>query len=693
MRVLLAQDVIDSLEAHIAVLDEHAVIIAVNQAWIQFARANGCDETAVGVGANYITSCQHAAEVQGNLVAAEVINGIQNVLNGTLPEFSTEYSCHSPTEQRWFSMRVKPLNAHHDQVLITHDNITTFRRSAEQIREAALQQQRATQALSSIASSEALSHGDLIPLSNELTRKAALAIGVERVGVWLVDEATTELRNVNTYHASQDANTQEDSLEFHILQSIWAELGETQYLAADDAWLDPRMQAYSKARLAVPRTASTLAAAIKSGAQLLGLITFEQRDTIRHWEHADITFACQLADQVALTIVNQKRHVAEESLRKSEKHFKALFQEHAAIKLLIDPKTGEILDANKAAVEFYGWPLEELRHMRIDQINTLPLGAIKHAMADVISSKKRHFEFRHRRADNSVRDVEVYGNVIESEGRAFMYSIIHDISDRKCMESEKERLEIQNRQLAKTEGLHRMAGAVAHHFNNHLQTVIMCLDLLNTQSAKTIEEMEFIAGASRAAREAAGVSSLMLTYLGQSFAPMDPLDLGELCREILPKLRALAPAGITITEDFSTPLALISGNRAQIEQVLLNLLTNAWEAYPTGSQGEIKITVKSTAAIDIPTQNRAPAKWIPLSAAYVCIEVRDGGSGIPDTIIEKIFDPFFSTKFTGRGIGLAVVVGIVCEEQGVITVDSRPGRGSTFQVFLPLRRSSDTHTH
>ncbi len=122
------------------------------------------------------------------------------------------------------------------------------------------------------------------------------------------------------------------------------------------------------------------------------------------------------------------------TLRESEERFRRLFQCHSAVKLIIDPKTGAMIDANEAAAHFYGWSIEKLKSMFIQQINTLPPETVMARMKKAQSSRSAKFEFRHRRADGSIRDVEVFSNEIEIAGKNLLYSIIHDITDRHLAE-------------------------------------------------------------------------------------------------------------------------------------------------------------------------------------------------------------------------------------------------------------------
>jgi two-component system cell cycle sensor histidine kinase/response regulator CckA len=130
-------------------------------------------------------------------------------------------------------------------------------------------------------------------------------------------------------------------------------------------------------------------------------------------------------------------------------------------------------------------------------------------------------------------------------------------------------------------------------------------------------------------------------------------------------------------------------NENQIQQVLTNLITNAREAVGE-SRGAVHLRVKTVSRADIPAKYRFPSGWQPQENDYACLEVTDSGSGIVRKDIETLFDPFFSSKFTGRGMGLAVVLGIVKAHDGAVSVESEPGRGSTFRVFLPMSAQEDT---
>ena len=149
-------------------------------------------------------------------------------------------------------------------------------------------------------------------------------------------------------------------------------------------------------------------------------------------------------------------------------------------------------------------------------------------------------------------------------------------------------------------------------------------------------------------------------------------------------LRSAMPKNVVLESDLPSPGPAVWANVNQLQQVLTNLITNAWEAVNGKGGGAIHLGVKTVSPGDILAAHRCPHDWQPRDHAYACLEVADEGCGIADEDINNLFDPFFSSKFTGRGLGLPVVLGIVRAHDGAVTVESEPGRGSDFRVFFPV---------
>lgn len=258
-----------------------------------------------------------------------------------------------------------------------------------------------------------------------------------------------------------------------------------------------------------------------------------------------------------------------------------------------------------------------------------------------------------------------------------------DITRRKEAEAQQAAMEIQNQQIQKAESLSRMAGAIAHLFNNQLHVVMGSLELAKDDLSRGKSIDHNLSHALLSAQKASDVSTLMLTYLGQTVGKPEVLDLAEVCHQSLPMLQAAVPPDVLLESDIPPSGPVIMANPSLIQQILNHLLTNAWEATILEKK-EIHLTLETVFPEAIPVKHRFPIDWKPADSLYACLSVSDTGSGIAEKDIEKLFDPFFTTKFTGRGLGLPIIIGIVRAYNGVITVESEFEHGSVFKVFFPM---------
>jgi PAS domain S-box-containing protein len=240
--------------------------------------------------------------------------------------------------------------------------------------------------------------------------------------------------------------------------------------------------------------------------------------------------------------------------------------------------------------------------------------------------------------------------------------------------------------LQKTESLGRMAGAMAHHYNNLLTSVMGNLEM----ALEDIPEGDPIAGnlnqAMKAARRISDLGATMLAYLGQTNIPRKQLDLSEACRNVVSELQADIPTRIDLDIDFPDPGPVIRANAGEIGQILKILITNAREAIGDRS-GSIDLRIYQVLSRELPAPQCHPMDFIPGKSDFACIRIQDSGPGIPETHLEKIFDPFYSTKFTGRGLGLPIALGTVKSLGGCITVATTPGSSTVFQVFMPVSQN------
>lgn len=370
-----------------------------------------------------------------------------------------------------------------------------------------------------------------------------------------------------------------------------------------------------------------------------------------------------------------------EALRLSERNYRQLFEDHAAVKLLVDPDDGRILDANQAAAIFYGWSCDELRRMRITQINTLSPEELRAEMAKARSLKRYHFEFKHRRADGAVRDVAVFSSPTLVDGRALLHSIIFDITEQKQAESEQERLTDQLFQARKMEAVGRLAGGIAHEFNNLMTVIIANAHLAKNKIPAESPAREELEEIRHSGERAAELTRQLLAFARKQMIMPEVLDLNRAVDGFLPLILRIIGEEIELSWKPGASLPPVRLDPDQLDQLLVNLCRNAKEAIG-GRPGTITI---ATAAVSL---DQAYCVEHPGAAVgdYLVLSVKDNGCGMDPETQRRIFEPFFTTKEFGQatGLGLATTYGIVKQNQGYIEVVSRPGQGTEIKVHLPV---------
>jgi PAS domain S-box-containing protein len=291
------------------------------------------------------------------------------------------------------------------------------------------------------------------------------------------------------------------------------------------------------------------------------------------------------------------------------------------------------------------------------------------SFSDTVPYRGRVFETRY----SSIRDREG-----EVEG---VLGVATDITERVRAEEEQVRLEAQLRQAQKLESLGVLAGGIAHDFNNLLMTILGGAHLAAKAIAPASTAHANLKRIRDTARRAADLTALLLAYAGHVPPTLEPIDLSELVRGMRELLRLSISKKATLQWDLAERLSTVEGDPSQLSQVLLNLVTNASEALGNGS-GTIVVRAGQTDCTRRDLLGSCLGENLP-EGPYAFLEVNDTGMGMDEATRSRIFDPFFSTKFTGRGLGMATVLGIVRGHGGAICVHSQPGLGSTFRVLLP----------
>ncbi len=252
--------------------------------------------------------------------------------------------------------------------------------------------------------------------------------------------------------------------------------------------------------------------------------------------------------------------------------------------------------------------------------------------------------------------------------------VSRDITERKAFEA-------RISQAQKLESLGVLAGGIAHDFNNILTAILLNADIAQQSVPEGSPERDSLWEISRAAQRAADLSQQMLTYTGKGHIHVRPLDLGALVREMQRILHASVARNVELYYHLGEGLPPVPADPAQIRQVIMNLVINAAEAIGE-ARGKITITTTARECDAAFLTAVSGADQLP-PGRYVCLTVADTGSGMEASTQARIFEPFFTTRFTGRGLGLPVVLGIVRSHKGAISVESAPGKGATFMLLFP----------
>ncbi len=292
------------------------------------------------------------------------------------------------------------------------------------------------------------------------------------------------------------------------------------------------------------------------------------------------------------------------------------------------------------------------------------------------------------RADGSRFPIEIQVREIRGRGRRFFLGLIRDLTGKKEAEAERQRVRERMERVQRLESLGVLAGGIAHDFNNLLAAIQGNAELLRLEAPELSEPArECLDNIERGCSSAADLCRQMLAYAGKGRFQVGLVPIGELVRGMDRLIRVSVPKAIEIVEEVPDSLPPVHADRAQIEQVILNLVTNAAEAIGEAG-GEIRLrgAVVELGEDDL-TACEGGDEMKP--GAYVMLEVRDTGCGIPPEVRERMFEPFFTTKFTGRGLGMSAILGILRAHGGGIEVRSTMGRGTTMRVYLPVAEGAE----
>jgi len=379
--------------------------------------------------------------------------------------------------------------------------------------------------------------------------------------------------------------------------------------------------------------------------------------------------------------------LAEENLRRSEDDYRNV-HDNAITGMFRSTPEGRYVRVNPALAAIHGFSSSEEMITTItnigEQLYVDPADRRRYMelldKEDVI----RGFEARLYRKDRSKVWIRMNVRTIrKADGSVACYEgVVEDVT-------EKKRIESQLRQAQKTESIGTLAGGIAHDFNNLLTSLMGFASLIELKMKKTDPLYPYVQEILLAARKGADLTRSILALSRQQSLARAPMDMNQAIRSASRLFRMLITEDIELSISLTDESTMVMADRSQIDRILFNLVTNARDAMPRGGTLGIE-----TATLDTNDPSDA-AQGVGDKGKYVIIKISDTGTGFSDATKDSIFDPFFTTKDAGKGtgLGLAIVYGIVKQHTGHISVDSEPGRGTTFSIHLPAmpEETGDAH--
>ncbi|MBI1912405.1 MAG: PAS domain S-box protein [Deltaproteobacteria bacterium] len=380
-----------------------------------------------------------------------------------------------------------------------------------------------------------------------------------------------------------------------------------------------------------------------------------------------------------------ERKLTEEALRQSEERFRSLVEtssdwvwevDHNAIYTYASPKVKDVLGYE---------PQEIIGKSPFDFMPDQESKRVLKIFSEIEAEKKPFDLLENINIHKDGREVviETSGTpVFDKNGEFAGYrGIDRDITSRKLAMQERERIQAQLFQSRKMETIGNLAGGIAHDFNNLMVIIQLNSDLALKNLKKQTASFNYLEQISAAAERASNLTRQLLIFSRNQPTEVNIFNINDRITNLLKILNRLISENITIRTELEPSLSMISADKGNIEQLIMNMVINAKDAMPNG--GTIVIRTEN---VDF---EGSEAQRDIREGKYICLTIEDTGEGMDEEVFKRIFEPFFTTKGIGKGtgLGLAVVSNIVKENKGWVDVSSKPGEGSTFKVFLPV--SSD----
>ncbi|HEX6903144.1 MAG TPA: ATP-binding protein [Thermoanaerobaculia bacterium] len=425
-------------------------------------------------------------------------------------------------------------------------------------------------------------------------------------------------------------------------------------------------------RLALPLVVQT---------RTLGIWLIGRRDPDDFFPASDVHLLSTVANQIAPVAENVRlyekaqqeiaqRKAAEEEIRRSEERFRTLFE--ATLEGIAIVRKGIILEVNEALLGIFGYESAEIIGCRLTDL-----------VSGEVDLEGVPRETVGLRRDGSPVDLEIAGKRYHFQGEEVSVVAIRDIAQRKRDEAENKMLQRQLLHSQKMEAIGRLSAGVAHDFNNCLLAIFGYSDMLIERYEEDPFLVRNLTGIKEAGQRAASLTKQLLAFARRQPMEARVMSLNTVVSGLEKMLQRLLGEDIHLVAELHPEIGRVKIDSGQMEQVIVNLAVNARDAMPRGG----RLTVR-TAPLEVSHESPAPHADVP-PGAYVLLTVSDTGSGMDAETQARVFEPFFSTKGEGTGLGLSMAYGTVRQSGGRIFVNSAPGQGAVFSIYLPVTRETE----
>ncbi len=394
-----------------------------------------------------------------------------------------------------------------------------------------------------------------------------------------------------------------------------------------------------------------------------------------------------------------ERQQAERDLQRSQARYRTLY-EAITDALFVHPMAddgamGRFTEVNEVACERYGYSREELLKMRPADIVAPESEGDRETIVEVLArGGNTTLEQIHRTQNGGRIFAEVHAKAFQLDGSPCVLSLVRDISERKQAEADRRQMENRIQTLQRLESLGVMAGGIAHDFNNILMVVIGNMEIGMDDPGLSPHSLKNLMESKNAALQAADLVKQMLAYSGRGHFVVEPVGLNEIIEETAELLKTTCASHAALEIRPSPESPVIDADKSQLTQIIMNLIINACESQDQTEGGRVTIStgveICDTACLKATLSDAWLGYDEPLKEGrYAFLEVKDDGCGMDSETRRRMFEPFFSTKFQGRGLGLSSVLGIIRGHQGFVRADTQVSRGTVIRVLLPMSEHVD----